>query len=492
MSDNWGAFLQSEFDFFSLSPFDVAVCIIIGLLCVPLIRLSGPRVLGMDYHTRVVQYTFDDVGLANIVYRIISPVVTTYIMLIALSLGSIAIGQQWSLAIRWMPVLIYWITQALIVSIRTGEIYPIWTVFIQALVSLMTAIYFDWVVVCKLPVSGITAFDQSNIGWQVLTGIFLAASQFVLSGIISGVNRYNSRLQRKYYQRVYPNVSAEKSLDQRTERILYKYIREYDDMLPERFSSDLLLRAFFFTVMLIEDSNRPNWFRAVERVAFRFGIVKTTGIMQVRSKKALSDEESVAASLPIIENIWNDFLIDASHQACYKTSPAISFSSSWYRYRYEELRRMALRKCGLLYGKYCGTVSIDIRETFGEVLRFFDCAERFFSPEYVEVKSALFSRIAEVMPGRELFFCNGSLSILPEVVPASGTKVVVSTSASVSPETIKRCVATIEDYGFVISASSVSGIAGCTVTALVDRAKAKGLSERLPDWKIAIVDVAKG
>ena len=492
MSDNWEAFFLSEFDFFSLSPFDVAACIVIGLLCVPLIRLSGPRVLGMDYHTRVVQYTFDDVGIANIVYRIISPVVTTYIMVIVLSLGSIAIGQHWSLAIRWMPVLIYWIIQILIVSIRTGEIYPIWTVFIQALVSLMTAIYFDWVVVCKLPVSGITAFDQSNIGWQVLTGIFLAASQFVLSGIIRGVNRYNNRLQRKYYQRVYPNGSAEKPLDQRTERILYKYIREYDDMLPERFSSDLLLRAFFFTVMLIEDSNRPKWFRMVERAGFCFGIVRTTGIMQVRSKKVLSDGESVAASLPIIEKIWNDFLIDASHQPFYDASPAISFSSSWYRYRYEELRKMALRKCGLLYGRYCGTVSIGIRETFGEVLHFFDCAERFFSPEYVEVKSKLFSPIAKVMPGRELCFCNGSLSILPEVVPTSETRLVVSTSASVPPEAIGRCVAAIEGCGLVISISSLNGVAGCTITALVDNAKTKGLSEMLPDWKIATVDVSKG
>ena len=491
MSESWEAFVLSEFDFFSLSPFDVTVCVIIGLLCFPLIRLSGPRVLGADYHTRVIQYTFDDVGTANIIYRIISPVVTTYLMVIGLSLGSIAIGQQWSLAIRWMPVLIYWTIQTLIISIRTGEIYPIWTVFIQALVSLMTAIYFDWVVMCKLPVSGITAFDQSNIGWQVLTGIFLAASQFVLSGITRGVNRYNNRLQRNYFQRVYPNVSAEESLDQQTERLLYKYIRDYDEMLPERFSSDLLLRAFFFTVMLIEDSNRPNWFRMAERVGFRFGIVKTTGIMQVRSKKVLSDEESVAASLPIIESIWNEFLIDASHQTFYDASPTISFSSSWYRYRYEELRKMALRKCGLIYGRYCGTVSIEIREAFGEVLCFFDCAERLFSPEYVEVKSTLFSSIADVMPGRELCFCSGSLSIMPDVVPASETRVVVSTSASVSPETIGRCVKAIEDYGLVISVSSLHGIAGCKINALVDEEQARELSKMLTDWNIVIVDATK-
>lgn len=491
MSETWETFLLNEFDFFSLQPLDVVICVAIGFMCMPLIRFSGPRVLGLDYHTRIVQYKPDDTGTTNIIYRIISPVVISYIMVIALSSCSLVLGWHWSLAVRWMPILIYWIAQILIVSIRIGEIYPIWTVLIQALVSLMTAIYFDWVVICKLPVSGITAFDQSNIGWQVLAGVFLAASQFILLGITRGVGHYNSRLQRRYFQRVYSNKLAGKSFDQQTERKLYKFIREYGDMLPERFSSDLLLRAFFFTVMLIEDSNRPNWFRMVERAGFRFGIVKTTGIMQVKSQKVLTDRESVAASLPIIERIWNDFLVDAAHQH-YDVSPTISFSSSWYRYRYKELQEMAIQKGGLLYGRYCGTVLIDIRETLGEVLRFFDCAERFFSPEYVVVRSTLFSSFANIMPERELCFQADSLSIVPEAVPMSKAKVIVSTNENVSLEAIKGCVTTIENYGLVISVSNPYSIARCVITAFVNEARIKELSERLPDWKIAFMGDAKG
>ena len=492
MDENWDMLFASEFNVFSLSLLDVLICLVIGLLCRPLIRVSGPRMLGADYHTRVVQYSFDHVGVSNIIYRIISPIVISYILVILLSAISSGIGCPWSLSVRWMPIFLYWIVQLLVVRLQSGELYPAWTVVFQAMVSLLVAVYFDWVVVCHLATSGISAFDQSNIGWQLLTGLFLVASQLILSGIVRGVNRYNSRLRAACGQHVYPDESSEGPVNLETEKRLFKFLREYSDLLPDRFSSDVLLRALFYTVMLIEDSNRPAWFRSVERFLFRFGVAKSTGIMQVKSSIAFTDRESVVASLPLIEKIWDDFLIEGAQQKDVSLCPILSFSCDWYRYRYKELRTLAVQKSGLLYGRYCGTVSIDIQETFGEVLRFFDRAERFFPPERVVVRSKLFSSYARVMPGRELCLIDGALSILPEAVPASETRVILSSASPASFEEAKRCVTAIERFGSVISISGINEMSGCAVVAIVDEERAKELSKKLEGWRTAVVDVASG
>ena len=173
-----------------------------------------------------------------------------------------------------MPVLFYWIIQIVVVASTKIGIYPLWTLFVQAFVSLCVSIYFDWVVIQQFPNRGIESLDQSNIGWQVLTGFFLAASYLVLYGII-----YSSK---KYKQKLYKHNNVfQYSIDVRTEERLYKYLRKYDNLLSTRYQSDLLLKAFFYTVLTIEDSNRPSWFRRLERLFFWTGKVKTTGIMQV-------------------------------------------------------------------------------------------------------------------------------------------------------------------------------------------------------------------
>lgn len=57
--------------------------------------------------------------------------------------------------------------------------------------------------------------------------------------------------------------------------------------------------------MLTEDINRPPAFRFAERVFFFTKKIKTTGIMQVTSKKKLSDEESIELAQKIILSSYN-------------------------------------------------------------------------------------------------------------------------------------------------------------------------------------------
>lgn len=62
-----------------------------------------------------------------------------------------------------------------------------------------------------------------------------------------------------------------------SEKKLYSYVRQYGSLLPERFDADVLLRSVFYAIMAIDDYNRPAHIRAIERMAFPFGLSKNDG-----------------------------------------------------------------------------------------------------------------------------------------------------------------------------------------------------------------------
>lgn len=309
-----------------------------------------------------------------------------------------------------MPVLFYWVIQIVVVASTKIGIYPLWTLFVQAFVSLCVSIYFDWVVIQQFPNRGIESLDQSNIGWQVLTGFFLAASYLVLYGII-----YSSK---KYKQKLYKHNNVfQYSIDVRTEERLYKYLRKYDNLLSTRYQSDLLLKAFFYTVLTIEDSNRPSWFRRLERLFFWTGKVKTTGIMQVKENRKLTDEESVHLGAEIVEEIWNNFLYDAAEHNSNDSLPMLMFSSEYYGYDYSSMKDALLSNGSKLYGRYCGTLSYDIRAVLKTTIFFFESYKQFLPAKTVRVHSALFKNQSSLLPNRILCFREGILSVAPQYVP---------------------------------------------------------------------------
>lgn len=92
--------------------------------------------------------------------------------------------------------------------------------------------------------------------------------------------------------------------------------------------------------MAIEDYNRPAHIRAIERMAFPFGLSKTTGIMQQRCDRALSDEESVKLAVEYVSTMWDSYLrkFARSRKAVRGPHTALEFGTNWYRYDYESLR----------------------------------------------------------------------------------------------------------------------------------------------------------
>lgn len=79
-----------------------------------------------------------------------------------------------------------------------------------------------------------------------------------------------------------------------------EYEARYSRYLRKEFLDDEVLYKIFFSIMIMEDLNRTRLFRFAEKILFRIGLIKTTGIMQVKSEYYLSNEESISLAQEII------------------------------------------------------------------------------------------------------------------------------------------------------------------------------------------------
>ncbi len=86
----------------------------------------------------------------------------------------------------------------------------------------------------------------------------------------------------------------------------HKYKRKYTNIITKEIIEDPLLKKIFFTIMVVEEMNRPSVFRLFERLAFFTGKIKTTGLMQVTSPKYLSNEESIILAQKIVIDAYNE------------------------------------------------------------------------------------------------------------------------------------------------------------------------------------------
>jgi len=88
----------------------------------------------------------------------------------------------------------------------------------------------------------------------------------------------------------------------------YKMLsRQYGRIVGELAKEDEFIKALIYSVMIVEDLNRNKIVRAFERWLFRFGLSKSTGIMQVVSEKPLSDEESIGLGVQKIFDLYQRY-----------------------------------------------------------------------------------------------------------------------------------------------------------------------------------------
>ena len=94
-----------------------------------------------------------------------------------------------------------------------------------------------------------------------------------------------------------------------TEQMMKKYIAKQFDKFYGKYSEcveinydNRLLCILLYAIMIFENFNRVRIVRWLERIKIMMGRTATTGIMQVKSDKYLSDEESIQLAYKIIES----------------------------------------------------------------------------------------------------------------------------------------------------------------------------------------------
>lgn len=152
-----------------------------------------------------------------------------------------------------------------------------------------------------------------------------------------------------------------------------------------------MLQVVIYSIMLCEDYNRPFYVRKLENLAFKFHLSKTTGIMKTESKAPLSDEESVREALPIIEEIWGDFLLkrcrrietnktklgnDSSEQEINLDQDGLILSDDGCCYSFSSLSHIVAEHFPSIYSRYVGTQLIST-EPFFEASRNFIIKEEY-------------------------------------------------------------------------------------------------------------------
>ena len=238
--------------------------------------------------------------------------------------------------------------------------------------SLLLSVAFDhFVIDGYLGGQGLDVLDTSSIAFEFELALF----GVVTFWISTFFKRYQIKRSRVHSyvipSYVVPSYSvfSYSSIDTGEAR-LFAYEREYGDLLPRRFSNDLLLRSVFFAIMAIEDGNRPEFIRTIERMAAHFHLANTTGIMQQMSETPLSDRDSVKLAIPYIERMWDQFLVEFGRSAEGAGGDGLRIFMGYYTYDYLMLSRAIRNHFAPFYGDYCGTRLLNANRVFCDVLEF--------------------------------------------------------------------------------------------------------------------------
>lgn len=113
-------------------------------------------------------------------------------------------------------------------------------------------------------------------------------------------------------------------------RLYKKYSSEYGHII-ESLTSDKIMEALIYAVLIYESFNRPTVVRKVERLIVRMGRSKTLGPMQVETDQLISDLESVRIGAQKIIEDYLKFLesYDAEDESPLTERP--EWQKSWAR-----------------------------------------------------------------------------------------------------------------------------------------------------------------
>ena len=383
-----------------------AVYVALGLASIAAVRKAGPDAMDTRY---VIEEEYDrETGPKNVAYRILAPMlccgIPVFLMTMVADFVSIPLP-QW----RVLPLVIYWFTLGVIKHARNRLIKYLIPFLSEAATSVAIAYAFDWFVIegYLRSENGLEVFDNSSIAFQMEVALFWV----IVSSISAAFVRISNRGTRTS-----PTGEARSKDESKyscvidtSEAKLFFFERKFGKLLPQRFQSDILLRCVFFSIMAIEDGNRPRLYRFVENVAARLGLAKTTGIMQQRGGKPLTDEESVIRAIPYVEDMWDRFLLEfARSSEGSQVHLKLQISAAYYEYDYQALSISLIRHFGKLYGDYCGTRCLNADQVIRDVLAFEENERYGFKPQRVCAPGSLCTVELDWLSGNEMYWRDSS------------------------------------------------------------------------------------
>lgn len=363
----------------------VIIYFVVAWLCTQLVRFIGP--VAIDY---VLEENYDiDSAPRNVAYRILAPVVCTNAAVCVVYAVVSLVGTSAPTAC-YLPAVFYWLVIGLI-KITKQKMLSLPAFILEASTSIVIALMTDVFFIRRLLAGDWSVLDDSSIAFEIQLAIIAVIIQASASLFIR--KQYKLKCERNDAPYTSPSETENhrESTVNTSERNLCSYEQRFDHLLPRRYSDDPLLKIIIYTIMAIEDTNRPEGFRILERLACHVGLAKTTGIMQQRSEKPLTDEESVILAARTVEDMWDSFLRRyARFSPSDDPGKKAQFTSTWYQYSYTQLADTLEKSFGALYGDYCGTRLLEAGGVLREVRQFYERGMYRLTPNRVIAAGNLF------------------------------------------------------------------------------------------------------
>lgn len=420
---------------------------LVASLSVPIVRVLGPVSL-VNY--QLEEYYDSNSGSVNVLYRIISPVLICGVMsLVAFVL--IKFFTNFELMHPWIPVLLYWIIVATIKALKHRLCDRVVPFVFEAILSIVIAVFFELFVFSELRGGNLTVLDSSNYAFQLELAVLFMCVQAIVSFMVRIQYRtYLTKNEGMWESNDSESETRTYSSIDTSEKKLYYYVRKFEKYLPLRYKQDPLLWDIFFTIMAIEDSNRPPAFRVLERMACALKLAKTTGIMQQNGGKPLTDKESVQLAVVYVETMWDSFLRSyAKSDRMNSEAVALIFGPTWYRYRYKEVSNALETSFSAFYGDYCGSRLLDANFVFSQVKQFEERRHYNLLPKYVTARGSLFDVESSWLSGYEAFWVSSYSIRLVSVFNDNQAKTVWYRDGAISKDVSELSCALKADGGLI-------------------------------------------
>ncbi|MTJ92878.1 MAG: hypothetical protein F8N36_08465 [Desulfovibrio sp.] len=250
------------------------------IVAIIILKLSGFVGKFIGEYEKVSSFSMkEEYPAFNAVYRILFPVVAVFIMGSAFSYFGYFLPHLWLIPIYFCVlkfIFIYVMDRSELANFKYILFTSITTVLISSFVFEISSSDNNFFI------------PQKND----------LVSQFWIMVILFSYKIFDN-------MRIRGNSSTQKK--ERLEKYIKMKICRYIDLYKcdiVKVTTDITIIKIIISIMIVEDFNRPNAVRIIER-KFPF-ICKTTGIMQITSGRPLSDKESVTMGSELIKKYYND------------------------------------------------------------------------------------------------------------------------------------------------------------------------------------------